>query len=243
MTAYPERTESLRLGGRAVRVRLRRSRRARRIGLNVDVRLGGVEVVVPMRASRAEALAFVQAKAAWIHARLDALPRRVPFAEGAAVPVLGVLHTIRLSRQRDLFAGVDPRAGVEVRGRKLLVGGTPDEAARRVEGWLRARAEDEIGARARRTGARIGRRAARITLRDPRSRWGSCSARGALSFSWRLVLAPESVLDYVVAHEVAHLVEMNHGPRFWALVRSLICDVDQARAWLRANGEGLHAYG
>ena len=240
---HPERTRTLDLGGRAVRVRLRRSRRARRIGLIVDVRLGGVEIVVPMRASRAEALTFARAKAAWIHARLDALPRRIPFAEGAAVPVLGVPHTIRLGRQHDLFAALDPRAGVEVRGRKLVVGGTPDETARQVGGWLRARAEDEIGARVRDAGVRIGRRAARITLRDPRSRWGSCSARGALSFSWRLILAPEPVLDYVVAHEVAHLAEMNHGPRFWALVRSLIGDVDPARAWLRANGEGLHAYG
>ena len=88
-----------------------------------------------------------------------------------------------------------------------------------------------------------GRYASRVSLRDPRSRWGSCSARGALSFSWRLVLAPEPVLDYVVAHEVAHLAEMNHGPRFWSLVHTLSGDSASPRAWLRANGERLHAYG
>ena len=223
-------------------MRLRRSRRARRVSLRVDLRRG-VEMVVPARASLVEALAFARSKAGWIRARLDALPARVAFVEGARVPLLGVPHTVRLSGQRDLFEGLDAQAGVEVRGRRLLVSAAPDDAATRLGGWLRVRAGQEIGDRARAFATRIGRHASRVTLRDPGSRWGSCSARGALSFSWRLVLAPEPVLDYVVAHEVAHLAEMNHGPRFWALVGGLSGDAEPARAWLRRNGEQLHAYG
>ena len=237
-----ESIQTLRLDGWEFRLNLRRSPRARRISLSVDVRRG-VQLVVPARASQAEALAFARSKAAWIRARLDALPPRVPFAEGARVPLLGVPYTVRLCRQRDLFEGLDVHAGIEVRGRKLLVSATPGEAANRLGDWLRARARHEIGARARRMAARIGRHASRVSLRDPRSRWGSCSARGALSFSWRLVLAPEPVLDYVVAHEVAHLAEMNHGPRFWSLVHTLSGDAASPHAWLRANGERLHAYG
>ena len=234
--------QTLRLDGREVRLRVRRSRRARRVGLSVDVRRG-VELVVPARASAAEALAFARSKAIWIRARLDALPPRVPFAEGTRVPLLGVPHTVRLCRQRDLFEGHDVRAGVAVRRRRFLVSATPEDAASRLGDWLRARAAHEMGSRARRFAARIDRRAGRVRLRDPRSRWGSCSARGALSFSWRLVLAPEPVLDYVVAHEVAHLAEMNHGPRFWALVDTLTGDPEPPRDWLRRNGERLHAYG
>ena len=210
--------------------------------LSVDVRRG-VELVVPARASRAHALAFARSQAGWILARLAATPARVPFADGARVPLLGVPHTVRLCRQGDLFAGVDAGAGVAVRGRRLVVGATSDDAAARLAGWLRARAAHELDARAARFAARIGLRARRVTVRDPRSRWGSCSARGALSFSWRLVMAPEPVLDYVIAHEVAHLAEMNHGPRFWTLVRRLIGEPGPARAWLRKNGATLHAYG
>ncbi len=223
-------------------MRLRRSRRARRVRLRVDVRRG-VELVLPARASRGEALAFAQGKARWIRARLDALPARVAFVDGARVPLLGVPHIVRLSGQRDLLEGLDEQAGVEVRGRRLLVKAAPDDAANRLGSWLRERAAQEVGVRARGFATRLGRPASRITLRDPHSRWGSCSVRGALSFSWRLVLAPEPVLDYVVAHEVAHLAEMNHGPRFWSLVQGLVGDAETARAWLRRNGERLHAYG
>ena len=237
-----ESIQTLRLDGREVRLRVRRSARARRVGLSVDVRRG-VELVVPARASAAEALAFARSKAIWVRARLDALPPRVPFAEGARVPLLGVPHTVRLCRQGDLFQGHDVRAGVAVRRRRFLVSATPEAVASRLGGWLRARAAHEMGSRARRFAARLGHGVHRVSLRDPRSRWGSCSAGGALSFSWRLVLAPEPVLDYVVAHEVAHLAEMNHGPRFWALVDTLSGEPEPARAWLRANGERLHAYG
>jgi predicted metal-dependent hydrolase len=152
------------------------------------------------------------------------------------VPVLGVVHRIR--RDHDRAA-----APVRIVDGEILVRGDPAHLARRVRDHLIALAGAEIASRARRLAAQIGRDVARVTLRDTRSRWGSCSARGNLSFSWRLIFAPEPVLDYVVAHEVAHLVEMNHGQRFWKLVADLVPDNAGPRAWLKRHRTRLLSYG
>ena len=125
----------------------------------------------------------------------------------------------------------------------IHVAGRAEHLARRIEDWLRREARREIERRARAKAELIGKRIAAITIRDPKSRWGSCSPRGQLSFSWRLILAPRHVLDYVVAHEVAHLKELNHGPRFWKLTAELTRDADGARAWLNEHGPLLHRYG
>ena len=114
---------------------------------------------------------------------------------------------------------------------------------RRVSDFLVAKARKELALRARKLATRIGREVAQITVRDTRSRWGSCSGRGNLSFSWRLIFAPERVIDYVGAHEVAHLAEMNHGPRFWSLVESLSPDSAIPRAWLKRHRSRLFSYG
>jgi predicted metal-dependent hydrolase len=114
---------------------------------------------------------------------------------------------------------------------------------RRVRDHLVAMARTELAGRARPLAARIGRKLVRVGVRDTKSRWGSCSGRGNLSFSWRLVFAPEPIIDYVVAHEVAHLAEMNHGPRFWRLVESLSPDSAAARAWLKRHRSRLLSYG
>jgi hypothetical protein len=126
---------------------------------------------------------------------------------------------------------------------EIRVRGDPAHLPRRVRDYLIGVARQEMTRRARLLADRIGRRITRVTVRDTTSRWGSCSATGCLSFSWRLILAPESVLDYVVAHEVAHLAEMNHGPRFWGLVRSMTLDHEGPRAWLNRHRSRLWAYG
>jgi predicted metal-dependent hydrolase len=126
---------------------------------------------------------------------------------------------------------------------EIRVRGAPEHVARRVKDHLVRLARVELSRRARIYAERIGRPIARVGVRDTRSRWGSCSAKGSLSFSWRLVLAPEPVVDYVVAHEVAHLAEMNHGPRFWRLVRTLTPDCATPRAWLKRHRSGLFSYG
>jgi predicted metal-dependent hydrolase len=180
-----------------------------------------------------QGLRFLLAQRGWIAARLAALPQRAPFVEGALVPVLGVPHRIR--RVEDPAATI---ADGEIRVR-----GDPAHLPRRVRDLLIATARAELTRRARLFAARIGHRPARVGVRDPTSRWGSCSAAGSLSFSWRLILMPEPVLDYVVAHEVAHLAEMNHGPRFWRLVESLAPGSAAPRAWLRRHRSRLLSYG
>ncbi|MDB5395130.1 MAG: uncharacterized protein JWM91_2636 [Rhodospirillales bacterium] len=165
------------------------------------------------------------------------LPTARAFADGATIPLLGVPHLIRGDGGR--LRGLAARAEGTI-----TIPGTPDHLARRLTDFLKAEAKREIGERAHRKAAQLGRPIAAVTLRDTRSRWGSCSGSGRLAFSWRLIMAPEFVLDYVVAHEVAHLSEMNHGARFWKLCASLTdADPKAARAWLKCHGGALHSYG
>jgi len=144
----------------------------------------------------------------------------------------------RIRRETDAAA-----PSVAIVGGEIRVRGEPVHLARRVRDFLVAKARNELALRARPLAARIGRDVTQITVRDTRSRWGSCSGRGNLSFSWRLIFAPERVIDYVVAHEVAHLAEMNHGPRFWRLVESLSPDSAVSRAWLKRHRSRLFSYG
>lgn len=214
---------------------MRRNDRALRLRLRIDQAEAGVIVTLPRQASEAHGLAFVRERATWILAHLENLPPRVPFVPGAVVPFLGVDHRIR-------HVGAVP-APVRRDDGAILVSGPTDGIGTRVLAWLRAAARSELEHRATACARTLGLRAGRITIRDTRSRWGSCSAAGNLSFSWRLILAPDHVLDYVVAHEVAHLLVPNHGPAFWATVSRLGGDVGPARAWLAAHGRMLLGYG
>ena len=210
--------------------------RARRLLLRVDAASRGVELVLPYGVPAEDGLRFLAAERGWIAARLDALPQPVPFAEGAIVPVLGVPH--RICRETDPAAPPVAIVDGEIRVRGELA-----HLARRARDHLAQFAGRELSRRARGFAARIGKKVARVTVRDTKSRWGSCSPTGNLSFSWRLILAPEQVIDYVVAHEVAHLAEMNHGPRFWWMVGGLVPDHAAPRAWLRRHRSRLLSYG
>lgn len=221
--------------GRDVPVHIRRSQRARRILLHVGVYDGKIEIVLPPGASLREGMGFAATQTDWVADQLSRIGNAVPFADGSVFPLLGDPITIRRTDSRSALPLLD--------GDELLVGGREDTLPGRVRRWLRNRARAEIKPRADAMGQTLGRKPARISMRDTRSRWGSCSRAGNLNFSWRLVMAPEHVLNYVVAHEVAHLREMNHGDRFWSLVDTLCEDVGQARGWLRANGAELHRYG
>lgn len=221
--------------GRRVALELKTSPLARRMTLRVDALHDRVVVVYPQGVHPRHAVAFAQEKRAWVVGRMAALPPRIAFDAGAVVPILGQPHTI--------CPAPTARRGVWCEEATLWVSGQPEHLSRRVRDYLRKRAEDEITPRAHRLAGQVGRRLGRITVRDVRSRWGSCSARGDLSFSWRLVMAPEPVLSYVVVHEVAHMVELNHSPRFWAVVADLAGDTSAAQHWLKTHGTGLHRYG
>ncbi|WP_144184796.1 M48 family metallopeptidase [Elioraea rosea] len=227
--------ETLALEHGAVEVEWRRSPRARRVTLRIDPTSGSVVVTLPMRAGRNQGVALLRAHADWVRERLAALSPRVPFIDGAIVPLLGRPHAIR---HRPGAVG-----GVWLEGEEIHVSGDPSFLSRRVTAWLREHAKAEIAPRAAIHAGRIARRFARISIKDPRSRWASCAPDGTLAFSWRLVLTPPWVLDYVIAHEVAHLAEMNHGPRFWAAVARLTPHADAAKVWLAAHGQRLLRYG
>ncbi|MTD45017.1 DUF45 domain-containing protein [Conexibacter sp. W3-3-2] len=211
---------------------IRRSPRARRVRVTVDPR-EGVEVVLPARAREAEAERAIVELRPWIERRLAeqaALLARFERPPGV-VPYLGF----------DLWLREEPgRTRVHRRGDVLLV--PPAAAGQRdaLERWYRRAARGEIGPRVDAAATRLGRTVTRLTIRDQKTRWGSCTSDGALSFNWRLLLAPEPVLDYVIWHEACHLVEMNHGPRFWALVARHCPGYREPQRWLKANGAGLH---
>ena len=221
--------------GNEIPVNIRRSQRARRILLHVGVYDGKVELVLPPGASRREGLSFARTQTRWIAGQLAKIGGGVPFANGTTFPLLDRQITIRRQEGRSALP--------VLRNNELLVGGRDDTLPARVKRWVRAQALEEIKPCAHQMGAEIGRLPARISMRDTRSRWGSCSRAGNLNFSWRLVMAPEYVLEYVVAHEVAHLRELNHSNRFWAVVDTLCDDVPRARGWLRKHGAELHRYG
>jgi predicted metal-dependent hydrolase len=223
------------VGGRSIPLTVRHSARARRISLRLDPPKGAVVLTVPRGVRLATALAFARDKAVWAANRLAHLPRPVAFAHGVTVPYLGTDHVI--------IHAPGTRGGVWREDGRLLVSGAIEHLPRRLTDWFKSEAKQSITPRARAMAESIGQKVAKVTVRDTRSRWGSCSSTGALNFSWRLILAPEAVFDYVIAHEVSHLQEMNHSARFWAVVERLCPDPDPAKAWLRKHGAGLHLYG
>ncbi len=194
-------------------------------------------LVAPVRAARRQALDFLARNEDWLTTHVAQLPVILPFTDGATIPVLGVAHLVRNDPGR--LRGV-----TRIADGTIVVPGAPEHLPRRLTDFLKAEARREIGRRVSSKAEVLGEKIAALTLRDTRSRWGSCSGRGRLTFSWRLILAPDFVLDYVVAHEVAHLREMNHSRRFWDVCASLTqADPKAARAWLKSHGGSLHAYG
>ncbi|HSI41995.1 MAG TPA: SprT family zinc-dependent metalloprotease [Xanthobacteraceae bacterium] len=231
---------SVLVDGRIVAVALRRDPRARRYTLRVRAAERDVVLTMPQRGSLTEARAFAERYAGWIAQRLARLPGVVGFTPGALVPLRGV--PTRLEHRPGVRGTAWPEAGAD--GVPLLcVGGAREHMARRVGDFLRREARRDLVEATSRHAAALGVSIVRVTLRDTSSRWGSCSAAGALSYSWRLILAPPFVLDYLAAHEVAHRREMNHGPRFWQAVDRLFPDRHRAEAWLKAHGASLHRYG
>lgn len=223
--------ETVSLPGGMVTVQWRRSQRARRVSLRIDPRLGAVVVTLPNRAGQAAGRAMLDQHADWVHARLTALPAALALADGAAVPIAGVPHRIRH------VPGA--RGGAWIEAGAIVVTGEPAFLPRRVADLLRDEARRRLTPMTQATAARIGLKPRRVVCKDTRTRWGSCSADGVIMLSWRLLMAPDFVQDYVVAHEVAHLRHMNHGPSFWALVRNLTPHADTGPHWLDRAGAGL----
>lgn len=201
---------------------------------------GKAVLTVPPHGRWIEAERFLRKQDAWLAARLKRAPQLVPFAEGAEIPLRGEPHVIagtgRLRGQVIVEAGEDGDL-------RLLVPGGPEHMARRLTDWLKAEALKDLEICVARHTARLGVKATGIRVRGQTSRWGSCASTGKLNFNWKLILTPPHVLDYVAAHEVAHLVEMNHSAAFWATVEKTLPDMERGRAWLKAHGRQVMAYG
>ncbi len=219
-------------GSPPVEVTLRRSARARRFSLRVSRLDGQVTLSLPQSAREAEALSFLRAQEGWLRAALARMPRQTSIGMGCVLPVEG----------RQLMLTPGSGRSLRVVDDSLIVPGDPQRASARVVAFLKVMARERLIAACDTHAASLGRRIGKISLRDTRSRWGSCSVDGSLMFSWRLIMAPPAVLDYVAAHEVAHLVQMNHSPEFWAVVKHLCPEYGPHRAWLRGEGQELHAY-
>ncbi|HEX2593030.1 MAG TPA: SprT family zinc-dependent metalloprotease [Rhizomicrobium sp.] len=227
----------LRVDGRPVEVTMRLNPRARRLIVKVHPSTGEVTVVAPTKRAMAHALDFAQGQTDWIATKLAHVPVQVPLAPGSRIPFCGVMHTI-VSRTNGpapvwIEDGEEPR---------LCVAGRAEHASRRILDFLKKEARRILSERSTHFAEKLGLKPRRIVIRDTTSRWGSCSAQGVLSYSWRLILAPSDVLDYVVAHEVAHLVEMNHSARFWRQVSLLMPGYEGPQAWLAGNATQLHRY-
>jgi predicted metal-dependent hydrolase len=224
-------SEIVSLPSGTARVEWRRNARARRVSLRIDPTDGAIVVTLPLRASRRAGMALLMGHVDWVAQRLAALPAAVTLADGTEVPIGGVAHIIRHHPDR--------RGGAWLEAGELHVTGQPEFLSRRVVDFLRAEAGRRLSLLTRAKAGQAGLIPGRITIKDTTSRWGSCAPDGALAFSWRLVMAPDFVQDYVTAHEVAHLRHMNHGPAFWHLVASLTAHTPRAMAWLRHEGPRL----
>ncbi|MEP3277737.1 MAG: SprT family zinc-dependent metalloprotease [Stappiaceae bacterium] len=227
------------LDGREVVILLRRHPRAKRYSLRLPQGSASPVLTLPANGTLRTAEDFARKNTGWLAERLENRADHVPFVDGALIPFRGTEHRILSAPgKRGTVKQVN-----DLEEPILLVYGDPAHLTRRLTDWLKKQARADILKAVDFHTENLGRRHSSISIRDTKSRWGSCSSSGKLSFSWRLVLAPPDILDYVAAHEVAHLAEMNHSARFWAHTRRLCPHTDVSKKWLRDHGNALHGYG
>lgn len=226
-------------GEATFRVAIKRMAKARRFTMRVSAATRVVTLTMPIRSSFDQAVDFASRHGGWIADRLNKFDDHVQIAPNAEIPFRGVPHRIihRGEKRGTVSAECD-----EAGSHHLVVAGHIDHTPRRIRDFLKKEAQVALDQAVERYTKILGIPARRIALKDTKSRWGSCSADGRLNFSWRLIFAPPEILDYLAAHEVAHLKELNHSPRFWSIVASLYPDYKKAEAWLKRHGAGLHRY-
>ncbi|MGB7432235.1 MAG: M48 family metallopeptidase [Ahrensia sp.] len=226
------------VGGRTLPLQVRHNARAKNITLRIEPGARGLKVTVPPGVDDAEIEHFLARQSGWLKGKLDLVPDQPALAEGMKVPIRGVPHLIVRETGRGVSHQRDTDAGAQ-----LVVYGDGRFVARRVADYLKNCAKQDIEPLVQHHTKTLGRPAKSIRYKDTKSRWGSCSSDGNLSFSWRIMMAPPAVINYLVAHEVAHLKHMDHSPRFWAQCEALCPDMKRAKDWLKRNGTKLQAIG
>ena len=214
---------------------IRHAPNAKRISLRIDATTRQGVLTLPPNVSEQEGLEFAKKNKKWLNEQIARLPPLVPFHDGVSIPFRGKHLIVRHCGTK--------RGLVAIKRDQLIVFGRQEHFQRRLTDWLKGQARQEISRLVTDKSLKIGCKAGRISIRDQRGRWGSCASNGNLAFSWRLIMAPDFVLDYVVAHEVAHLAEHNHSRQFWNIVRLLTNHTDRGRIWLKQEGLALHRYG
>lgn len=217
---------------------IKRSARARRLALRLDPKERVINLVVPKGMSMRKAEEFAHANQLWIEERIAELPPAVPFEDGRIIPILGRDRYIDIYYDPDL-----KRTDVHLQAGFLTVKTNKEDPSARIERYLRGIAKDVLTELSYQKAAQIRKRITSVSVRDTKSRWGSCAQGGSLSYSWRLIFAPTVAMDYVVAHEVAHLTHLNHSQKFWNLCRDLSDDYVEGEYWMRNHGHELMRYG
>ncbi len=218
-------------------VRVKKSPRAKRLSLRLDTKERVFYLVLPKGVSMGRAKAFADKHDEWMRERLEALPALTPFADEQGFPLLGTWRTIEVTKHDK------KRTVIELEDRKLKVLTHLDDPSPRIQRFLKEYAKEIMAPIAQEKALKIDKLISNLQVRDTKSRWGSCSHDGKMSLSWRLILAPHEAMDYVIAHEVAHLRHLDHSKKFWALCEELSDDYEEGRYWMRNHGQELMSYG
>lgn len=226
------------VAGRTLPLRIVQNYRARRLTLRIDTGGRGLRVTTPPGIAKREIDRFLDRHEDWIAQRLKEIPVRPEVRPGIRIPIRGVPHRIVHEPAARGTVKID-RSDPDLP--RIVVYGEREHLPRRLADFLKREAKRDMEKLVEKHATAVGKRAKAIRYRDTSSRWGSCTANGTLSFSWRIMMAPRPVIDYLVAHEVAHLKEMNHGPKFWRLCEKLCPATDECKAWLKKNGGALQA--
>ncbi|AHK42873.1 MULTISPECIES: SprT family zinc-dependent metalloprotease [Ensifer] len=230
-------TREIEVAGKMLPLTIRQNSRATRMTLRIEPGGRALKLTVPQGLADREVNAFLNRHQGWLMTKLARFSGESQLEEGGSILIRGIAHRIeRSGKIRGLTEAI-----IVGEDAILRVSGGEEHLRRRIVDFLKKEARHDLDRLVAVYAGRIGRRPKSLSLKDTRSRWGSCSADGALSFSWRIVMAPPKVIAYLAAHEVAHLQEMNHGPQFWALCEKLCPDTNDAKRWLRRNGTMLHA--
>lgn len=226
------------VGGRSLPITIRENQRATRITLRIEPGGKALKMTIPYGLHHREVDDFLERHNGWLRSRLSKFSEDGRVCDGGYINIRGARHRIEHTGSlRGVTHVASDGAGEAV----LRVSGLPEHLGRRVSTFLKKEARGDLERLVAFHAEVVGKPVRSISIKDTRSRWGSCSHEGNLSFSWRIVMAPENVINYLAAHEVAHLREMNHGPKFWALCERLCPDTETAKAWLKRNGSQLHA--